>query len=390
MTHSRERKRIFLAVLILTPFFVGLTGIGLEADDEPARDADVSVRQTDVLPDRSHFVGARACMDCHRSEYISWLNTAHYNNNANRLEGTENSIDTKYRALTGNVDLCYTCHALPKDERFGRRFVESGTSCESCHGAAGGEDGWLNRHAVYGPNVTRMEHESPDHRAARVAHCEKAGMIRSERHFEVARNCLNCHIVGHPQLIEAGHNTSFRKFSLIPYMLGEVRHNFHLDQHHNAKVPTLDSSHRGVSPAERVRVYFIVEQLARMNVALNWITRLPDDESMDGEVADAMLRIFDDAAGELEEFTEVLLEEENSSGVMLTEEQLAPLLAAVDTFVEFDELESPSRADAAVAAQEIETLAMGFQQSHDGRLLDVLDVEFLEDLGDPVGDALEP
>lgn len=387
MTHSRERKRIFFAVLILTPFFVSWTGIGLEADDEPA---GVSGRQTDVLPDRSHFVGARACIDCHRSEYISWLNTAHYNNNANRLEGTENSIDTKYRALTGNVDLCYTCHALPKDERFGRRFVESGASCESCHGAAGGEDGWLNRHAVYGPNVTRMEHESLDHRTTRVAHCEEAGMIRSERHFEVARNCLSCHIVGHPQLIEAGHNTSFRKFSLIPYMLGEVRHNFHLDQFHNAKAPTLDSRRRGVSPAERVRVYFIVEQLARMNVALNWITRLPDDESMDGEVADAMLRIFDDAAGELEEFTEVLLEEENSNGVILTEEQLAPLLAAVDAFAEFDELESPGRADAAAAAQRIENLAMEFQQAHDGHLLDVLDVEFLEDLGDVVGDALEP
>jgi len=390
MTHSRERKRIFLVVLLLIPLFAGLTGYALEADDEPADDADVSIRQTDVLPDRSHFVGARVCIDCHRSEYISWLNSAHYNNNAIRLEGTENSIDTRYRELTGNVDLCYTCHALPKAERFGRRLVESGTSCESCHGAAGGENGWLNRHAVYGPNVTRMEHESADHLAARVAHCEEAGMIRSERQFEVARNCLSCHIVGHPQLIEAGHNTSFRNFSLIPYMLGEVRHNFHLDQHHNAKAPTLDSNRRGVSPAERVRVYFIVEQFARMNVALNWITRLPDEESMDGEVADAMLRIFDDAAGELEEFAEVLLEEQNADGVTLTDEQVAPLLAAVETFEEFDELESPTRADAAVAAKKIETLATEFHQAHDGRLLEVLDVEFLEDLGDAVGDALEP
>jgi hypothetical protein len=389
MTQPRERKRTFLAVLLLAPAVMFLVEFQLNAQDSVADAGPAAVRRS-APPDRSHFAGARACIDCHRSEYVSWLNTAHYNNNAIRLEGTENSIDTKYQALTGNVDLCYTCHALPKEERFGRRFVESGTSCESCHGAAGGEDGWLNRHAVYGPNVTRMEHESPEHREARTAACEVAGMVRSERHFDVAQNCLSCHIVGHPQLIKAGHKTSFPKFSLIPYMLGEVRHNFHMDQRHNARASSLDISRRGISPVDRARVYFIVEQLARMNVALTWIARLPSDESMDGEVTDAMLRIFDDAAGELEEFAEVLLEEENSEGVMLTEEQLAPLLAAVEVFSEFDELESPTRADAAKAAHRIETLAAEFEQAHDGRLLDVLDVEFLEDLGDPVGDALEP
>jgi len=389
MTHPRERKRIFLAVLTLTSVVVFMTGLGLEADDS-RQDGDAPAIQRNASRDRSHFVGARACIDCHRSEYVSWLNTAHFNNRADRFEGTENSIDTKYRAITGNVDLCYTCHGLPKDERFGRSFVESGTSCESCHGAAGGEEGWLNRHAVYGRNVTRIEHESLEHRTARVAHCENAGMIRSERQFKVATNCLSCHIVGNPDLIEAGHKTSFDKFSLIPYMLGEVRHNFHLDQRKNAKAPSLDSSRRNLPPVQRVRIYFIVEQLARMNVALTWLTQLPDEEAMEGAVAEDLLEIFDDAAAELEEFAEVMLETEDSAGIILTEDQLQPLLTAVELFAEFDELESPTRSDAAEAAKKIESLATEFQLMHDGSQLEVLDSEFLEDLDEPVGDALEP
>ena len=72
-------------------------------------------------------------------------------------------------------------------------------------------------------------------------------------------------------LFEAGHKVNFDNFSLIPYLLGEVRHNFHLNQRENAKAPTLDTQRRNTVPVDRVRVYFIVEQLARMEVALNYL-----------------------------------------------------------------------------------------------------------------------
>jgi len=383
-----------LAAFILIPVAVVLSNLGTEADE--IRVAAVS-NATSLLSeapfdhsDRSNFMGARACIDCHRSEYVSWLNTAHYNNRANRFEGKETSIDTKYRAITGNTDLCYTCHSLPHEERFGRRFVESGTSCESCHGAAGSETGWLNLHAVYGPNVTRMEHETLEHRSMRISRCEEAGMVRSERQYLIAKNCFSCHIVGDTNLIQAGHKSSFDSFSLIPYLLGEVRHNFHQDQRQNAKAPTLLTARQGVSPVLRVRMYFVVEQLARMHVALTNIGRLPSEDDLDGAVADSMLDIVDDAAGQLEEFAEVLLEEENTEGEVLTEDQVAALIAAVDIFTEFDDLDEQTRAAATIAAQQVDLLATEFEQLHDGEKLSVLDVEFLEDLGDPVGEALKP
>lgn len=391
MKRSRERKWIFLAAFSCCPIAVLSAWMALHADDAPTIPAVPAASSSSTpRPDRTRFVGARTCIDCHRSEYVSWLNTGHYNNKTNRFEGTETSIDTKYRALTGNLDLCFTCHSAAAEDRFGRHLVETGTSCESCHGAAGGDDGWLNRHAVYGPNVTRMEQETPQHYASRVAHCEQAGMIRPGQQYKVARNCLSCHIAGHAALYEAGHKVSFDKFSLIPYMLGEVRHNFHQDQRQNAKAPTLDTHRRDVKAVDRVRIYFIVEQLAKMEVALNYLAALPTEDDMEERLADELLGIFEDAAGELEEFAEVLLEEENDQGETLTEEEVAPLMTAVDEFADFDDLESPTRRDAAEAAKRIADLATAFLTQHNGNRLEILDVEFLEDLGDPVGEALQP
>lgn len=393
MLRSREREWIFLAVSAGGLMAVLCAWPGLEAGDDsltaaPAVPAAVS--SGSLWPDRSRFMGARTCLDCHRSEYVSWLQTAHYNNRANRFEGTENSIDTQYRELTGNVDLCYNCHSLPKEKRFGRLQVESGTSCESCHGAAGGDSGWLNRHAVYGPNVTSLEQETTEHYEQRVAWCEQAGMVRPGRQYDVAKNCLSCHIAGDALLFEAGHKVSFDNFSLIPYLLGEVRHNFHLNQRENAKSPTLDTTRRGLSPLLRTRLYFIVEQLARMEVSLRYLANLPSDDDLEERLADELIGIFDDAAAELEEFVEVLQEEEDDDGQTLSDDEAAPLLSAIDEFAEFDDLDTPTRADAAAAAERIEALAHEFLARHNGQRLGVLDTEFLEDLDEPVGRPLEP
>ena len=340
--------------------------------------------------DRSAFVGARTCLGCHRSEYVSWLRTAHYNNRVDRFETTETGISSRYRKLTGNLNLCYRCHSVSADERFGRTMVESGTSCESCHGAAGGKSGWLNRHAVYGPNVTRLSQETPENFAERIAFCEGAGMVRSGRQYKVAMNCLSCHIAGNTVLFEAGHKVHFDNFSLIPYMLGEVRHNFHLNQRHNAQAPTLDTRRRSLSQIHRIRLYLIVEQLARMEVALNYLTELPSDDAMGDQLADSLTGIFSDAAEELEEFTDVLVEEISPERESLSEEEIDPLRKAIAEFEQFKELESPTRAHASAAAQHISALAAEFLARHDGRKLGALDTEFLDYLGEPVGEALEP
>ncbi len=397
------RSRSLVAMGVCLAAFALTTQIQLKATDEfpklpvpapvPAVPADLNAPYQTVAPkDPSHYVGARACLDCHRSEYVSWLGTEHYFNSVNRFEGTENSIDTKYKEKVGNLDLCYTCHMAPADDRFGRVQVETGTSCESCHGAAGGEDGWLNRHAAYGPNITRREHETPQHQAERLAHCDSAGMIRAGRPYEVAKNCFSCHIIGDATLVseDVKHPVSFTKFSLIPYMQGEVRHNFHMNQRVNAETPTVDTLRRGQSLQQRNRIYLILEQFAKAEVALNHVAALPSDEAMKEGLAESMGKIFKDAAKELKLFAEVLEEPDDEDIPGLPEDELAPLLAVVESFATFDDLDEPTRADAAKAARSVAEAAAAFLALHDGSKLTVLDEEFLEDLSDPVGKVLAP
>ncbi|MEP3479073.1 MAG: multiheme c-type cytochrome [Fuerstiella sp.] len=343
--------------------------------------------------DRSHFMGSRACLDCHRSEYVSWLSSQHFSNSKkDRFEASESSIDTKYLSKVGNLDLCYTCHMPPAEKRFGRQLVEAGVSCESCHGAAGGEQGWLNRHAVYGPNVTKLEHETPQHLADRHAACDAAGMIRAGQPYAIAKNCFGCHIIAEPTLVgeDVKHPVSFDKYSLIPYMQGEVRHNFHRNQRVNAETPTLDHLRRGMSLTDRTRIYFIMEQFAKSEVVLNHLAALPNEEALEDDLAGDLIDIFDDAAGELEDFFDELEEPEDEDIAGLSDEELAPLLTVVETFEDFDDIDNLTRADAAAAAAKVAAAAASFLNLHDGSRLKALDEAFLEDLDDPVGAALEP
>lgn len=381
-----QRLALFFAACGL---FVSATAQG---DEKDTSESTLTPRAVDPhAVDRSDFVGARACIDCHRSEYVAMLKTQHYSNT--KKDRFDSPVAEAHKKIAGNFDKCYTCHSIPREQRFGRKLIETGTSCESCHGASGGEHGWLNRHAVYGPNLTRLEQESPQHYADRIAYCDDAGMIRPGRPYEVAKNCFSCHIIGDPALVgeDVKHPVSFDSFSLIPYMLGEVRHNFHVDQRHNADTPTLESLRHGQSLQERKRIYFIIEQFAKMEVALNYIVQLPDDEALEEDSADELLGIFEDSASELEDFMEVLLEPEDEDIPALSEESVASLQAAIDIFEAFDDLDEATRADAASSAKQVAAAAAQFLAEHDGSKLNALDEEFLldEDLGEPVGTVLK-
>lgn len=400
MIRAHQLRSIYVAMILCTTVCVLPFRAALQADDETRPvDNAVVLPLPDARPtasaakDRSHFMGARACIDCHRSEYVSWLGTQHFlNSKKNRFEGAESSIDTKYKKLTGNLDLCYTCHMAPVQKRYGRTLVETGVSCESCHGASGGDNGWLNRHAAYGPNVTRLEHETPQHLAERQAACDAAGMITAGKPYAVAKNCFGCHIIAEATLVneDVKHPVSFDKFSLIPYMQGENRHNFHLNQRANADTPTLDTLRRGLDLLQRKRVYFVLEQFAKSEVALNHIAELPSDEALEDDLADSLTDLFDDAVGELEDFFDELEEPEDESIEGLSEEDLAPLMAVIEAFEEFDDIDELTRADAANAARIIAAAAASFQQLHDGSKLKALDEAFIEDLDEPVGTAIQP
>lgn len=342
--------------------------------------------------DRGRFTGARTCLDCHRSEYVSWLGTDHCDNSINRYQISDVSIAKKYLDQGGTLDRCYSCHSAPREKRLGRLAVENGTSCESCHGAAGSEEGWLNRHAVYGPNLTTLQQETPQHYRERVAFCDNTGMIRTGRQYEVAKNCFGCHLIGDPQLIndEVGHPVVHEKFSLVPYLDSDVRHNFHLDQRKNAETPSLDALRRGHSATERKRVYLVLGQLARMEVALNYLAKLPDDEALEERYAGKLIETFEDGADEIDYYVELLLEPDDEDVEPLKEQDVEVLQQAFEAFEAFDDLDEPTRAAAADSAGSIGKLAEQFlTQFGDGTRLAALDV-VLEELDAPPSQPLQP
>jgi len=163
--------------------------------------------------------------------------------------------------------ICADCHAT-KAVRNGQVKVISGVSCEKCHGAAGGEQGWLNRHQSYHASmpIPRAD-ETPEHRAARIKACDEAGMIRSSNLYSLSKACFNCHIVGNEKLIAAGHKSA-SAFDFVSWSSGEVRHNFLVNKSNNADAPSLWMERTGGNAENRRRMKFVVGTLVQLETAL--------------------------------------------------------------------------------------------------------------------------
>lgn len=254
--------------------------------------------------------GHAKCIDCHKLEVKAWLASKHATRAFDLLRTSPRS--RKYAKHLGirpsdiaKKSVCVNCHATPMIDEAGRRSVLSGVSCESCHNAAGGEDGWLNRHASYGPRGTRREQESDSHYQARAAACETAGQLRTENLYQLAKRCFACHVVSDEKLVEAEHDHGDR-FELVTKMLGEVRHNFSQDTATNAEVATLwtDSLHyaAGRTSTGRKRVVFIVGQLVDLGTSLRSLATGTEEN----DFTDLMIDRIDEAFGLL---AEDLLEE---------------------------------------------------------------------------------
>ena len=321
--------------------------------------------------------GNDKCTDCHKSEYKAWLQTYHAIEAFDKLR-TSDTAATFAKKLKipetrlAKDSICVQCHATP--QTLGRRRgVIAGVSCEACHGGAGGEDGWLNIHAVYGPVGTPREAEPPEHYQMRVDRCSQAGQNRAANAFRLARACFQCHMVWDEQLVnETDHpDGNSKSFEFTKWSTGEVRHNFHLDQHTNAlfstlwKDPLWRPDGRAGNDQERIRVMYVAGQLAQLYVGLVNRGRATDTEN--DEFASAMNGRIEDAAGELE----AIVDEAGDVDV-------APLEAAVDAANEIidDYLEEVDQASApmfAEAARRVEQAAEQFIQQHDGSQLAFLD-----------------
>lgn len=227
--------------------------------------------------DPARVMGAKACVKCHKSEYARWMKTVHYSN-AERLK---TAAAVKYAKAMGIAEadiaknsLCTTCHATTQKQESGSVVAISGVSCESCHGAAGGDPGWLNRHAVYGPEGTKRNNETPGHRKARLEFCAKQGKVGPRNLYGLAKKCFGCHIVGNEKLLDASHKPGSATFEFASWTNGEVRHNFHIDQTKNAAASSLWLNPVGKqagqkrSAANRRRVMYVVGMLVELETVL--------------------------------------------------------------------------------------------------------------------------
>ncbi|MBT4865383.1 MAG: hypothetical protein HON53_09720 [Planctomycetaceae bacterium] len=226
-------------------------------------------------------MGAKACIRCHRSEYLAWTTTKHYK--ADAYLASFEAKTKEYAEAMGitedalQTSMCANCHSTTQTNAKGQLQAISGVSCESCHGGAGSEAGWLNRHAVYGPNITGIDQETGAHRAARIEFCEDAGMVRTARTYAIAKNCQQCHSVTNEKLVNAGHKIG-GGFELVGWSLGESRHNYHMDQTTNGQGPSLWKKTTGGDIAARKRVKFIVGLLTDLEVSLNALGSATDGE----------------------------------------------------------------------------------------------------------------
>jgi hypothetical protein len=223
--------------------------------------------------DAGKVMGTRACLDCHKPIIEAWQTTKH----ATFFDQLRQNPDAKTYAsglgiaeadITGN-SVCATCHGM-RAEATAIKSV-TGVGCESCHGASGGENGWLNPHGSYGAKDITRDTETPEHRAKRFEVCDKAGMIRPERDYLIARNCVECHLMyQHEDVVNksGGHPAGSSSFELVSWLHGEVDHNLFIDPKTNARAPSLWMWRYKKTPKERNRVLYVAGKLAGLEIAV--------------------------------------------------------------------------------------------------------------------------
>lgn len=250
--------------------------------EEPAREEHVASRVGTSGPaiDRKAYVGADRCAECHQAEYLIWAASDHATCAFDLLRTSPNA---KKYAVNLGMDAesvvrsrrCLACHSTPHDRVALRSGAFTGVTCEACHNAAGGEDGWLNVHAVYGPSGTRREEETANHRNNRIAACRAAGQIRCDDLYHLAKRCYGCHVVSDEELIvRGGHKSGNPGFEMVERFSGTIRHNLFLDPQVNASVSSLwadplwRKGQRSGRAQNRRRVMYVVALLVDLELSL--------------------------------------------------------------------------------------------------------------------------
>ena len=257
---------VYIASIAWTLVMTGICSAQADSESE-------SVVNLASKPLRTVGVIRGDCKKCHPSEVSSWMKTTHFQSADLRLFTTDANT-LKYAAALGiakdeltSTAVCASCHGT-QAIRDGQTVLLGGVSCEKCHGASGGHDGWLNRHQSYDDSqVIPRTAETEAHRQARVDDCQRSGMIRSENLYALAKVCYSCHLVNNEKLITAGHKLA-GAFDFVSWSEGEVRHNFFMNRNENAAAPTLWQETTGNSAINRRRLKLVAGTLAQLEMGL--------------------------------------------------------------------------------------------------------------------------
>jgi hypothetical protein len=365
-----------LALVVSASCYVGLSGAENDAP-KVATPLPAAPGQAIKGVDVSRVMGVRACLGCHGAETLSWMKSTHHNShlllrapNAKKY-AEELGIDP---AEVRKSQACIRCHATGQADHHGDVRASTGVSCESCHGAAGGDEGWLNAHAVYGPNGTSFDDESGEHRKWRLERTQKAGMVQASQIYDMAKKCLECHLVEDEALVNAGHKIG-KSFEFLGQTTGELLHNFHEDQNVNSKGPTLWARRTGGKFNVRDRKKFVVGLLTEIETALLAFSKVEDESDYSGSLVER-------AAGGWEFLAEVGEELEDDFP-----EQLAEFVELLEEIEDLDASDEDSRKQAAEWARVAGKLAREYA-SGDGASLEVVD-DVLGDFVEPVGEVFK-
>lgn len=323
--------------------------------------------------DASKIMGAMSCKKCHESEYASWTQTVHFKNHAR----IASDAGKQYAAKAGGTDSCKSCHSTPHTDT--AKFAgTAGVSCESCHTPAGGADGWFDLHSNYGGKDLKREQESPEHLKQRMAACDATSMIRAASVYDLAKNCYSCHIVGDEKILQSGHKPGHSDFDLIPWMQGEVRHNFQVDQKTNAESPSLLKARDGIAAKQRKRVLLVVGKIVELETCLENLAAVAPDNLKEGYAGRKGW------AGRAEDAFEYL---EEDIGEAVKNEHISAAIDAVKRLKLGRKFED--QAGAKAAAANLAAAAQAFVANSGSADLSALD-ELVEDLDKAKGKTYTP
>jgi hypothetical protein len=309
--------------------------------------------------DPTKVMGPKACIDCHKPEIAAWQASRHAVNFEKTLSSDKaKDFAAKLGVTAANISregLCVDCHGQKAQGTSIPPPSITGVSCECCHGASGGENGWLNPHGSYGAKGLVRAQETPEHKIMRHEAVDMAGMVRPARMYALAKNCLGCHAVPNEDLQnKTDHPKGSANFELASWVAGDVAHNLFLDPKKNADAPSLWMDETGRTPAQRKRLLYVFGRMADLEVSLRYLAAAAEDDAY----AQAMAGRAKAAGGNLDDIADLVPE-------------LKPVLA------EFKKIKlklKPANKDVLLpVADKVAAAALEVEKNQDGSKLDALD-----------------